>query len=383
MRAHDTIEIEIATGLAEVSKAEWDGLANPAHRAFDPFMSWDFLEALEASGCASVEKGWAPRHILARQDGRLVGAAPAYLKSHSYGEYVFDHSWADALHRIGGRYYPKMQIAAPFTPAPGRRFLTENETVRAALFEGAILGAQHLSASSAHATFLTAEEAEAAAQCGFMRRIGVQYHWDNAGYRNFDDFLAALSSAKRKNIRKERARACESLEVRTLRGSEIKPDDWDFFFRCYMDTGARKWGNPYLNRAFFNLLSARLGERCLLFVAHQDGRAIAAALNLIGGEALYGRYWGAITHVPFLHFELCYYRAIDYAIAHGLARVEAGAQGEHKLLRGYSPTPTYSVHWIAHTGLRDAVGRFLASETPAMVQEIEHLEAYTPYKDAN
>ena len=328
-----------------------------------------------------VASGWRPAHILVRDEkGVAVGAMPLYAKDHSYGEYVFDHAWADALHRAGGSYYPKLQCASPFTPVPGRRLLAQDARVQAALAHAAIGLARRTDCSSAHVTFAPGETCEALEALGYMTRTGLQYHWLNRDYACFEDFLADLSSQKRKTIRRERARACDGLIVRRLRGDEIKAKDWDFFFRCYMDTGARKWGAPYLNREFCELLGQSLGARCVLFVAEADGAPIASALNLIGGEALYGRYWGRVADAPFLHFELCYYQAIDLAIELGLPRVEAGAQGDHKLARGYLPAPTYSAHWIAHPGLRDAVGRYLKAETPAIVQEAEALAELGPFK---
>lgn len=381
MDGTDALTIEVAGELAKVAREEWDGLANPPDQLFDPFLSWDFLQALEESGCASATRGWQPLHLLARDaTRRLVGAMPLYGKDHSYGEYVFDHAWADALIRAGGRYYPKFQCAVPFTPVPGRRILARDSAVEAALAQGAAGLAQRADASSIHVTFASEEQCARLAPLGYMTRTGLQYHWFNRGYGVFDDFLADLSSQKRKTIRRERARACEGVTVKRLRGAEIKASDWDFFFRCYMDTGSRKWGSPYLNRAFFALLGERMADRCVLFIAEEDGRPIAAALNMIGGEALYGRYWGRIVDVPFLHFELCYYQAIELAIELKLARVEAGAQGEHKLARGYVPAPTYSAHWIAHPGLRGAVMRYLESETPAIAEEAELLADHAPFK---
>jgi predicted N-acyltransferase len=382
MDARPSVHIEITPAMAGVEKAAWDGLANPPGQPFNPFISWDFLEALEASGCVAPDTGWAARHILARdRSGALVGAAPAYLKSHSYGEYVFDHSWADALHRAGGRYYPKLQIAAPFTPVPGPRLLAGSVDVQAALLAGAAAFATQCNASSVHATFTTEAEAALGPSCEYLHRTGVQFHWENDGYTDFTDFLAALSSNKRKSIRKERQRALDGLHVRIAEGDGITPADWDFFFECYTHTGARKWGRPYLNRAFFTLLAERMGGACVLFIAETPrGQRIASALNLKGSDTLYGRYWGALADVPFLHFELCYYQAIDYALAHGLRRCEAGAQGEHKLLRGYAPVATHSLHWIAHSGLRQAIKSFLAAETPAIAEEIEQLESHTPFK---
>ncbi len=376
----DTITITLAPGLAGVSRADWDALANPEGDRFDPFISYDFLAALEDSGCTGATAGWEPLHVLAHDGARLVGAMPLYLKSHSYGEYVFDHSWADAMRRAGGTYYPKLQCAAPFTPVTGRRLLARDESAERALIVGAVEAAKVMGASSVHVTFPTQDEWTRLGAAGFLQRTGVQFHWANAGYASFDDFLKALSANKRKTIRRERVRAVEGLTVRRLQGEEIKPAHWDFFFRCYMDTGARKWGSPYLNRAFFRLLGERMGHRCVLFLAEADGKPLACALNLVGSDTIYGRYWGCMAEVPFLHFELCYYQAIDYAIEHGLKHVEAGAQGEHKLLRGYAPVTTYSAHWIAHGGLRNAVASYLEHERPAIADEIEALDAHTPFR---
>ncbi|MBC7770347.1 MAG: N-acetyltransferase [Phycisphaerales bacterium] len=381
MDGTDALTIAVIGDLANIERGIWDALANPAGAPYDPFVSWDFLQALEESDCASAARGWQPAHLLARDaSGAAIGAMLLYAKDHSYGEYVFDHGWADALHRAGGRYYPKLQCAAPFTPAPGRRIFASDAAVEAALAQAAIGLAQRAGASSVHITFASAEVAARLKPLGYMTRIGLQYHWFNRGYTSFDDFLADLSAQKRKTIRRERARGCEGLTIRRLRGAEIKAADWDFFFRCYIDTGSRKWGSPYLNRAFFTLLAERIADQCVLFVAEAEGTPIAAALNLVGDEALYGRYWGRVADAPFLHFELCYYQAIELAIELGLPRVEAGAQGEHKLARGYVPAPTYSAHWIAHPGLRDAVKHFLAVETPAVTDEAELLMEHTPFK---
>jgi len=377
----DPANIHIVSDLGRVAKHEWDRLANPPDQPFDPFISWDFLRALEESACVGVGSGWRPAHILVRDDaGAAIGAMPLYAKDHSYGEYVFDHAWADALHRAGGSYYPKLQCAAPFTPVPGRRLLTSDPRAAVALAHAAIGLARRTDCSSVHITFASDEACAALEPLGYLTRVGMQYHWLNRGYASFAAFLGDLSSQKRKTIRRERARACEGVKIRRLRGDEIKAADWDFFFRCYMDTGARKWGAPYLNRVFFELLGERMGAQCVLFVAEADGTPIASALNLIGAEALYGRYWGRAADAPFLHFELCYYQAIELAIELGLPRVEAGAQGDHKLARGYLPAPTYSAHWIAHPGLRDAVGRYLKAETPVVVQEAEMLAELGPFK---
>lgn len=381
MDGADAITIQVLGDLSNVDRAAWDALANPDGEPFDPFLSWDFLQALEESGCAGAKKGWQPAHLIAHDaKGAAVGAMPLYAKDHSYGEYVFDHAWADAIQRGGGQYYPKLQCAVPFTPVPGRRILALDRSVESALAQAAIGLAQRAGASSVHATFANGEMCARLKPLGYLSRSGLQYHWFNRGYATFADFLADLSSQKRKAIRRERARAVEGISIKRLRGAEITQRDWDFFFRCYMDTGSRKWGSPYLNRKFFTLLGERMADRCVLFVAEEDGHPIATALNLIGGEALYGRYWGRIVDIPFLHFELCYYQAIELAIELGLERVEAGAQGEHKLARGYVPVETHSAHWIAHAGLRDAVARYLEAETPAVVDEAELLMEHSPFK---
>lgn len=385
MDGTDALTISVIGDLANIERAAWDALANPADQFYDPFLSWDFLRSLEESGCASAAHGWQPAHMIARDAcGAAIGAMPLYAKDHSYGEYVFDHAWADALQRAGGQYYPKLQCAVPFTPVLGRRILARDPAVQNALAQGAIGLAQRADASSVHLTFADEALVGRLAPLGYQARTGLQYHWFNNDYASFGDFLGALSSQKRKNIRRERERACEGLRIKRLRGDEIKPRDWDFFFRCYMDTGSRKWGSPYLNRAFFDLLDQRMAERCVLFVAEEaDGTPLASALNLVGGDALYGRYWGRVADVPFLHFELCYYQAIDLAIELRLPRVEAGAQGEHKLARGYVPVQTFSAHWIAHEGLRNAVKHYLRQETPAVVEEAEILNDHAPFKRAD
>jgi predicted N-acyltransferase len=375
------LTVSMLEGLTGFPASVWDGCARSAGGPAHPFVSYAFLQALEESGCVSPNTGWTPRHLIARNEaGAVVGALPLYEKSHSYGEYVFDHAWADALHRAGGRYYPKLQSAVPFTPVPGPRLLAETPEARIALAAGAAALAQRLGASSWHATFTSPQDQEALAGIGLLRRTGVQFHWANQGYRSFDDFLSALSSGKRKTIRRERRDALAGRSVKALRGKEIREADWDFFFACYQDTGARKWGNPYLNRTFFSLLGARMGEALVLIIAEEAGRPIASALNILGGDCLYGRYWGRLADAPFLHFELCYYQAIELAIALGLPRVEAGAQGEHKLMRGYAPVATTSAHWIAHPGLHEAVARYLEAERPAVADEIEDLSAFTPFR---
>lgn len=380
MDGADSLTIGVLGALSDIGRADWDALANPPGAPYDPFVSWNFLQALEESGCVGARAGWRAAHLIARERGAAAGAMPLYFKDHSYGEYVFDHSWADALQRAGGRYYPKLQCAVPFTPVPGRRILTRDAEVERALALAAPALAERAGASSVHATFASSTLCTRLEPLGYLTRIGLQYHWFNRGYAKFDDFLADLSSQKRKNIRRERARACDGLRIERLHGPDIKPAHWDFFFRCYMDTGSRKWGQPYLNREFFALLGERMSEQCVLFMAESEGRPIASALNFVGGEALYGRYWGRVADAQFLHFELCYYQAIELAIDLRLARVEAGAQGEHKLARGYVPVATYSAHWIAHPGLRDAVARYLQAETPAMTNEAEALMQHTPFK---
>ena len=382
MDGTDALTISVIGDLAHIDRAAWDALANPAGQAYDPFVSWDFLASLEESGSVSAHKGWQPAHLIARDaSGAAAGAMPLYAKDHSYGEYVFDHAWADALQRAGGNYYPKLQCAVPFTPVPGRRIFARDPAVQSALAQGAIGLAQRAGASSVHATFAEEELVRRLTPLGYQGRTGLQYHWFNQGYASFADFLAQLSSQKRKGIRRERERASEGLRVRRLRGDDITSSDWDFFFRCYMDTGSRKWGSPYLNREFFDLISQRMADRCVLFVAEEsDGVPVASALNFVGGDALYGRYWGRVADVPFLHFELCYYQAIELAIELGLPRVEAGAQGEHKLARGYVPVRTFSAHWIEHDGLRNAVRHYLRQETPAIVEEAEILADHAPFK---
>ncbi len=372
------MKVRTVSSVAEIGASCWDALAGEEN----PFLSYGFLSALEESGSVGAEAGWLPRHLVVEDDAGIIQAvAPAYLKGHSQGEYVFDHGWAQAYEQAGGRYYPKYQIAVPFTPVNGPRLLCADEEMAAVLIRAAIEITAQNNLSSLHATFLNARDARICADAGMMLRYGEQFHWFNRGYGSFDEFLAALSSRKRKNIRKERRRALESgLAIRILRGNEISESDWDAFFAFYLDTGSRKWGRPYLNRRFFSLMAAGLGERVVLMLALRDGRPVAGALNLLGTDALYGRYWGATEHHDFLHFELCYYQAIEFAIAHGLSRVEAGAQGPHKLARGYEPVKTISAHWIADPAFRDAVARFLAAEKEDVAAEIDYLKMFTPFK---
>jgi uncharacterized protein len=368
---------QIAEGVSAVDPAQWDAL-NPSA---NPFVSHAFLAALEESGSVSQGSGWSPAPILIRDDdAALAGALPAYLKSHSQGEYVFDHSWADAYERAGGRYYPKLQIAAPFSPVPGPRVLARDNETALNLLRAAENVVLQNGLSSAHATFVDQGQLDLFREAGWLIRSGTQFHWANAGYASFDDFLGTLASRKRRAIRKERAAAQSAVDVRTYRGAEILPEHIDAFWIFYQDTGARKWGRPYLTRRFFDLLIEAMGDACVLFLALRDNRPVAGALNLLGPDCLYGRYWGCTEDVPFLHFELCYYQAIDFAITHRLARVEAGAQGEHKLARGYLPVTTWSAHFIADPGFRAAIEDFLKRETQAVAREQEFLGELGPFK---
>ena len=371
------IVARIASGVASVDAAEWDAVAG----ADNPFLNHAFLSALEESGSVSPRTGWQPVPVVIDgADGGIAAAMPAYAKSHSQGEYVFDHAWADAYERAGGDYYPKLQIAVPFTPVPGRRLLTRAPPLARGLIAGAEAVVRGNGLSSAHATFIDESEVPVFEAAGWLIRVDRQFHWHNDGFSSFEDFLASLASRKRKAIRKERSTALQGLTVRHLSGAEIKEADWDAFWTFYQDTGARKWGRPYLTRPFFSLLGQRMPERLLLVFAERDGVPIAGALNLIGGDTLYGRYWGTTEAVPNLHFEICYYQAIDFAIARGLKRVEAGAQGEHKLARGYRPVPTWSAHYIADPGFREAVARYLEAERRAVVEDIEELAGMAPFK---
>jgi predicted N-acyltransferase len=377
-------DITLHHSLTDITAAEWDAVAAPEQavgRPIDPFTTYRFLHALDASGSTGTGTGWTPHPLVLREDGQLVAAVPMYAKGHSQGEYIFDHGWAQAFERAGGRYYPKLQIAVPFTPATGRRFLGD-AAHRDTLLRAAISVGVRNRLSSLHVTFCTGEEAEALAGVeGTLHRVTQQFHWENNQYRDFDDFLAQLSSRKRKMIRKERETAHASgLTIRALTGDAIEPAHWDAFWLFYQDTGARKWGTPYLTRAAFNRFHDTMRDDMLLVLAFRGDRAVAGALNFIGRDTLFGRYWGCAEDHPCLHFELCYYQAIDWAIAHGLSRVEAGAQGEHKLARGYLPTPVHSLHWIADAGFRDAVARYLTEERRAVDEEIEVLTQYGPFR---
>lgn len=380
-----TIEITLHPSLAEISASDWDACANPeGGRPEDPFTTYRFLKALEDSGSVGGRSGWQPRYLVARADGQVIACAPMYAKGHSQGEYIFDFNWAQAYENAGGAYYPKLQIAVPFTPATGRRFLTRpgyEAMGMSALIQGAVQVASDNELSSLHITFCTEAEALAGAEMGLMSRVGQQFHWVNRDYANFDGFLADLSSRKRKNIRRERAEAQGfGGQILALTGNDIQPEHWDAFWRFYQDTGNRKWGTPYLTRAFFDCAQESLRDDMLLVLAMNDGRPVAGALNFIGRGTLFGRYWGSTEYYPSLHFELCYYQAIDYAIKNGLSRVEAGAQGEHKLARGYLPVATHSLHWIGDLAFRDAIARYLIAETRAVDEEIEVLTAYGPFK---
>ncbi|TXC72399.1 N-acetyltransferase [Sphingomonas ginsenosidivorax] len=367
----------IAQGVTTIDAVDWDACAGTSN----PFVGHAFLAALEESVSVNGRSGWqALPIVIDGADGRPAAIAPAYAKSHSQGEYVFDQGWADAWERAGGQYYPKLQIAAPFSPVPGPRLLLRDPDLAPALIAALEAVTDQSGLSSAHATFIAPDEVPLFEAAGWLIRQGTQFHWRNDGYAGFDDFLGALSSRKRKAIRKERVAAVEGLTIRHLTGAEITPAHWDAFWVFYQDTGARKWGQPYLTRRFFDLLGSAMADRILLIFAERDGVAVAGALNLIGDDTLYGRYWGATEEVPFLHFELCYYQAIDAAIARGLTTVEAGAQGEHKLARGYSPVATYSAHYIPDPGFRRAIADYLVREREAVAADRDCLQELTPFR---
>ncbi|MBC7987068.1 MAG: N-acetyltransferase [Sphingomonadaceae bacterium] len=373
----EPILARIASGVGALDAAQWNACAGDGN----PFTSHAFLSILEDSGSVSTRAGWQPVPIaMDGADGELAACAPAYAKSHSQGEYVFDHAWADAWERAGGRYYPKLQIAAPFTPVPGRRLLTRDPALAAPLIAAIEAVTVNNGLSSAHATFIAPEEVAVFERAGWLIREGSQFHWTNQGYAGFDDFLATLSSRKRKAIRRERKRALEGLTIEHVTGAALTEAHWNIFWEFYQDTGARKWGRPYLTRRFFSLLGERMADQTLLFLAHRDGRPIAGALNVIGRDALYGRYWGCVEEVPFLHFELCYYQAIEAAITRGLSRVEAGAQGAHKLARGYRPVATWSAHFIPDHGFRRAVADYLEGERRSVEREIALLDEMGPFR---
>ena len=401
----DTFTLRVESDISALPAESWNACAASSSRAtsgnsdnaqknigsaisasLNPFVSHEFLAALEDSGCVARETGWLPQHlVLERADGTVLGVCPAYLKSHSRGEYVFDQGWAEAYERAGGHYYPKLQVSVPFTPATGPRLLVREgpqaDTTRQALAGGliALAGLRH--ASSVHATFLTDEDAQALEQEGFLPRTDQQFHWHNRGYADFEGFLGDLASRKRKAIRRERREAlAEGISIHWLTGRDLTEEAWDAFFDFYVETGSRKWGRPYLNRRFYSLIGERMADRILLVMAKRAGRWIAGAINFIGPDALYGRHWGAIEHHPFLHFEVCYHQAIDFAIAHGLGTVEAGAQGEHKLARGYLPVTTRSAHYIADADFRAAVASYLTRERAYVAETGEELTELGPFR---
>ena len=377
MSESDPLTARVFGSVGSIDAARWDALAG----ADNPFVSHAFLTALEDSGSVGPGTGWSPAPIgIEGPDGALLAAMPAWLKGHSQGEYVFDHAWADAWHRAGGNYYPKLQIAVPFTPATGPRLLLSNEALAAPLLRAAETLCASNGFSSAHATFIAPCQVPLFERAGWLLRSDIQFHWENRGYAGFEDFLGELASRKRKAVRKERAAAQEGVTIRSLTGAAIRPGHWDAFWVFYQDTGMRKWGRPYLTREAFDLIGRRMAERVLLVMAYEGEEPIAGALNFIGGEALYGRYWGCTRDKPFLHFELCYYQAIDAAIRLGLKRVEAGAQGGHKLARGYEPVRTWSAHWIADPGFREAVADFLERERAGVAQDQLHLGRHTPFR---
>lgn len=376
------LSVRAVESLSEVGEATWQRFANREGSPRDPFLSYAFLSALEQSGSVSADVGWLPYHLVLEDEAKQpLGVMPLYLKGHSQGEYIFDYSWADAFERAGGRYYPKMLSAIPFTPATGQRLLVASSEDESALVAGAAQIAGEMNISSVHLNFLDQAAWQRRGDEGWLLRTHKQYHWQNQGYKTFDDFLDCLSSKKRKNIKRERRDAlANDLEIQRLTGAEITEAHWDAFYQFYIDTGSRKWGSAYLTRSFFSLIGATMAEDILLVMVRRDGRYIAGAINFIGGDCLFGRNWGCIEHHPFLHFEVCYYQAIEFAIEHGLSRVEAGAQGEHKLARGYMPSHTYSAHWIVHDGFRDAVGRYLEEERTHIAEEIDYLEQFSPFK---
>ena len=377
-----TLKTRILTSLADIPAGNWDAVANSDAVPFNPFVSHAFLWALEKSGSATAKTGWAARHIVIEGGGQVMGAVPCYLKSHSRGEYVFDHGWADAFARAGGHYYPKLQVSVPFSPVVAPKLLAQDLAVRDLLAGQLIAQGKAEKASSVHVTFTSESDAEALrGKLQWLERHDIQFHWHNAGYSSFEDFLAALSSSKRKNIRKERAAVrAAGITFQALTGDDIMAHHWDAFWEFYMDTGSRKWGQPYLTRQFFAMIHATMRQHILLVMAYRGSKPIAGALNFIGGDTLYGRNWGCVENLPFLHFETCYYQAIDFAIARGLRVIEAGAQGEHKLARGYVPVKTVSFHHLAHPGLARAVADYLEGEREAIAEGQEALAAHAPFR---
>ena len=371
--------------IGEISPDLWDSCANPpGETPYNPFLRHAFLKALEDSGSASAETGWQPFHLALEDGDKLLGVVPMYMKGHSQGEYVFDYAWADAWHRAGHNYYPKLQSSVPFTPATGRRLLVAADAPQDT--EELLLGAcmqvaEQTEVSSVHFTFMPEQQWQHAGRLGYLRRMDQQFHWHNDGYRSFDDFLAALSSKKRKNVRRERRDAvANGITIHRLTGDDLQEEHWDAFYRFYEDTGARKWGSPYLTRKFFSLIGSWCAEDVLLILCEREGRYIAGAINFIGSDCLYGRNWGCLEDHPFLHFETCYYQAIEFAIENGLSRVEAGAQGAHKVARGYLPQATYSAHFVRDPQFRSAVAKYLDEERAYVRDDINHLRAHSPFK---
>jgi predicted N-acyltransferase len=373
--------LKAVTSALSIAREDWDRLANPQGSEFNPLVSHDFFRCVEDSACAVAQTGWSPRHLVMEDADRITGIVPCYRKRHSQGEYVFDYGWADAYERAGGRYYPKMQVSVPFSPVTGPRLLAETEAQRRELASGLIALCTQEEASSVHITFLPERDWQALGGQLWLQRTDIQFHWTNNGYASFDDFLGSLSSQKRKNIRKERASVAKAgITMHALTGKDIEERHWDAFHDFYMDTGARKWGSPYLNRTFFSMIGAAMSEHILLVMAERGGKLIAGALNFIGSHALYGRNWGALEYHDNLHFETCYYQAIDFAISRQLTRVEAGAQGAHKLARGYLPQKTYSLHYLAHPGLQRAVADYLKAERAGIDAEQQALTAHSPFR---
>jgi len=385
LMATSDISLEAVSSIGQISAEEWDSCANPAGQPYNPFVSHAFFSALENSGSAVARTGWAARHLIARENGAIAGLVPCYLKNHSQGEYVFDRGWADAYERAGGRYYPKLQASVPFTPATGRRLLVrpdlDRERIRSTLAAGLIGLCQATEASSVHVTFAREDEWKFLGAQGFLLRNDQQFHWHNQAYGSFEDFLGSLNSRHRKAIRRERREALSNgISVHHLTGKEITEEAWDAFFEFYMETGSRKWGRPYLNRAFYSEIDRTMANDVLLVMAKRNNQWIAGAINFIGSETLFGRHWGAVEHHPFLHFEICYYQAIDFAIQRRLRIVEAGAQGEHKLARGYLPQTTYSAHYIADPGLRHAIADYLKRERAYVAEAGRELTDAGPFR---
>lgn len=382
----ETFSLEIIRSIEEIDAAQWDAHANPGgerpgNRSFNPFVAHGFLKALEDTNCVGDGTGWYPHHTLLRSGDQIAGIAPLYMKTHSQGEYVFDHGWADALERAGGRYYPKLQCSVPFTPATGPRLLTARPEMRVQMASALGQACQQIGTSSLHATFVNEADRLAFEEAGFLIRTDQQFHFEDQDFGDFNGFLASLSSRKRKAIRRERRDAlANDIEIKWHSGADLTEDLWDAFFEFYMDTGMRKWGRPYLTREFFSALKGPLADNTLLIMAWRNGRPIAGAINFIGGDTLYGRNWGCVEDHPFLHFEVCYYQAIDYALANGLTRVEAGAQGAHKLSRGYLPKTTYSAHYIANPSFRDAIEDYLANERQQVARENRLMTEAGPYR---